>query len=355
MATIYSNIKYLQFREHLDAIKKGEVLAPIHIRIKPINRCNHNCWYCAYRAENLKLGEDMDLDDVIPEDKMMEICDDIIEMGVKAVTFSGGGEPLIYKPLPKVIEKLATGGVKIASLTNGANLKGSVADAFAKYGTWVRISTDAWNNESYTKSRGAKEGEFDKLLENIKNFTARDTKCVLGISFIVSKQNYTHVYEMCKKFKELGVNHVKVMGAIIDNDVKGNNLYHSEIKDEVQKQIKSAQNDFVDDSFNILNHYHDLDERFEKHYEFCPFLTYLTVIGADSKVYTCQDKAYTDLGLLGSIKDKSFKEFWFSKENKERIYSLNPCHDCKHHCVAHGKNLSILEYLDIDPEHGLFV
>jgi len=50
----------------------------------------------------MQLGEDMDQKDQIPEDKMMEIVEDLVNMGVKAVTFSGGGEPFLYKPLLKV-------------------------------------------------------------------------------------------------------------------------------------------------------------------------------------------------------------------------------------------------------------
>ena len=39
------------------------------------------------------------------------------------------------------------------------------------------------------------------------------------------------------------------------------------------------------------------------------------------------------LGLLGSIRDQSFKKFWFSDENKHNLYKLNPLNDCQHHCV----------------------
>jgi len=65
----------------------------------------------------------------------------------------------------------------------------------------------------------------------------------------------------------------------------------------------------------MVNHSHELEGRFEKKYTTCPFLQYLTDIGADCGVYTCQDKAFTKSGMLGSIKEKSFKEFLFSEEN----------------------------------------
>ncbi|ARJ66512.1 radical SAM protein [Magnetospirillum sp. ME-1] len=354
MSRLYSSLKFLRFTDHLKAVQDGRVIAPVHIRIKPTNRCNHNCWYCAYRTDDLKLGEDMDESHAIPEAKMFEITEDIIEMGVKAVTFSGGGEPLLYKPLPDVIDRLAAGGVKVATLTNGANLKGRMAEAFAKHGTWVRISVDAWDDASYVKSRGAKPGEFGKLLDNIKAFTDTGTKCVLGISFIVGQENHTRLAEIAQLFKQAGANHVKMSGAIVSNEVAGNNAYHAGIKDEVARQIAQAQA-LNDDTFHVLNHYHDLDERFQKDYHICPFLQFLTVIGADLQVYTCQDKAYTVEGTLGSIENRRFKDYWLSEENRSRVFGFDPSKLCGHHCVSHAKNVEIMEYLSLDPEHGVFV
>jgi len=354
MTRHYSNLKFLNFPDHLAAVSSGEMIAPAHIRIKPMNWCNHNCWYCAYRSDNVQLGGDINLRDRIPADKMLEIIDDIVDMGVKAVTFSGGGEPLLYKALPKCIERLATGGVNVAALTNGVNLTGKMADAFARHGTWVRISMDAWDDDSYQKSRGARPGEFDALMGNIAAFTATATDCVLGVSFIIGHENHGHVLDMCKALKGAGARHVKLSGVIIANEPAANNIYHDEIRDAVMAQIAGAEA-LADDGFSVLNHYHDVAERFEKTYHTCPYLKYLTVIGADLKVYTCQDKAYTDSGLLGSLENAGFKEFWFSEENRRALNAFDPSVSCQHHCVTHAKNLAIHEVLSIDPEHGKFV
>jgi 2-iminoacetate synthase ThiH len=91
MNVVYSSLKFLSYHEQLAALRERRLVAPVHIRIKPMNYCNHNCWYCAYRYDNLSLGEGMDTADQLPRDKMFEIVEDVIEMGVKAVTFSGGG------------------------------------------------------------------------------------------------------------------------------------------------------------------------------------------------------------------------------------------------------------------------
>jgi len=354
MSIYYSALKFLRFTKQLESIVNGESVTPIHIRIKPTNHCNHNCWYCCYRTNNLSLGEQMREADSIPEEKMLALAHEFVEIGVKAVTFSGGGEPLLYKPLPEVINVLAAGGIRVAALTNGSNLKGRVADAFAQHATWVRISMDAWDDASYQRSRGAKPHDFLHLIENISAFTARDTKCVLGVSFIVGHDNHQHINDVCRLLKDCGVNHVKVSGAVVSNDAVGNNAYHSAIKSEVAHQIEEAQS-LSDATFTILNHYHDLEDRFEKHYHTCAFLRFLTVIGADQCVYTCQDKAYTDSGRMGSIAERTFKEFWFSEENKHFLQFFDPSKQCAHHCVSHPKNLAIHEYLSLDQEHSFFV
>jgi Fe-coproporphyrin III synthase len=354
LSSIYNNQKFLQFPGRIQALREGRVLAPVHIRIKPVNKCNHDCWYCAYRVSNLQLGEDMDHDDVIPADKMAQIVDDVIDMGVKAVTFSGGGEPLLYKQLPETIKNLAAGGIRIGALSNGSNLKGRVADAFAEYATWIRISLDGWDDESYAKARDIKEGAFSQLIENLRSFSARSSKCTLGTSFIIDNKNYTHIYDICAQLKDAGVQHVKLYGVIINNDGRKNNAYHQDIAEETMALIEKAKA-LEGDGFSIVNHYHLLEDRFEKTYTSCPFLTYLTIIGADSNVYTCQDKAYNKDGLLGSIKDRSFKDFWFSEENKQRMDAVNPSKMCKHHCVSNEKNLTLIEHLSLDEDHACFV
>ena len=354
MPTYFSPLKFLHFKDHLEGLEKVKIVAPVDIRVKPTNHCNHNCWNCAYRVDNLDLGDEMVEKNSIPAERMLSLAHEFVSLGVKAVTFSGGGEPLLYKPLREVIEILAVGCVRVAALTNGSNLKGRVADAFAKHGTWMRISLDALDDESYVKSRGAKALDFSRLIENIRAFTARDSQCVIGVSLIVGKDNHKHILEVCALLKDCKVNHVKVSGVVVSNNAAGNNAYHLSFKGEVARQIKAAQA-LADDKFAVLNHSHDLGHWFEKQYDTCPFLQFLTFVGADQYVCACQDKEYTKLGRMGYIGCRSFKEFWFSEENQQFLKTFNPSVQCGHHCVSHVKNPAIHDYLALDYEHANFV
>lgn len=356
MGLLYTKMKVFHFKDKLDSLPQNmeKILPPIHIRIKPTNACGHRCSYCAYRADNLQLGKDMNARDYIPKDKMLEIIDDLAEMVVKAVTFSGGGDPFYYPYLLETVKKLSKTNVKFASLTNGSRLNGEIAELFAHKATWLRISIDGWDDESYSTYRGVPTGEFSKVMNNMERFKKIGGNCYLGISLIVDNKNAEHVYDFIGRLKDAGADSVKVSPCIVSNDGAENNNFHKPFFDSVKRLVTKAINDFGGSAFEIFDSYHELDGKFKKGYEWCPYLQILPVIGADLNIYPCQDKAYnyTD-GLIGSIKACSFKDFWSSGKNK--FFKINPSVVCNHHCVANTKNKLILEYLDSDIEHLGFV
>jgi MoaA/NifB/PqqE/SkfB family radical SAM enzyme len=353
MATVYSALKVFGYYGYANPLG-GTLRAPVHIRIKPVNACNERCWYCAYRLEDLSQGSEMKLRDSIPAAKMLEIVDDLIAMDVKAVTFSGGGEPLIYPQIAETVRRLARGGIKIGTLTNGVALRGDVAAAFAEHATWVRVSIDAADGESYARSRRVPAKFFEQVLDNVRDFRRRAGQATIGFSFIVNLDNAHVIEDFCAIAKRIGAHHVKLSACVVSNDAAENNAYHAPISELVGRNIAAARV-LESDCFQILDHYHAFAERFERPYAACPMQEFLTIIGADCSVYTCQDKAYTESGKLGSIKDRGFRDFWYSAENAARIRGWDARANCRHHCVSHAKNLLLTEYRALDPEHAAFV
>jgi sulfatase maturation enzyme AslB (radical SAM superfamily) len=356
MGTLYTKSKIFHYQDKLDSLPHNvdKILPPIHIRIKPTNVCAHSCWYCAYKADNLQLGKDMIKKDMIPREKMMEIIDDAIEMKVQAITFSGGGEPFLYPFLLDAAKKLASSQIKFASLTNGSRLQDEVSEVFAHHATWVRVSMDGWDDASYIKYRRTSDGEYTRILANMKTFKKLGGKCYLGVSLIIDKDNASHVYESLMKLKDVGVNSVKASPCIVSNDSLENSIYHRPFFDSVKEQISRAISDFSDANFEIFDAYHELDLKFKKNYNWCAYLQILHVIGADLNVYACQDKAYNlEEGLLGSIKNVRYRDFWMN--DKSKFFTINPSVVCNHHCVANTKNELVHDYLDVDKDHMMFV
>lgn len=356
MGSLYTSMKVFHYDDKINSLPdtSDEIKAPLHIRIKPTNICGHNCWYCAYRDGNLQLGKDMRKRDYIPKEKMVEIINDLEEMGVKAITFSGGGDPFSYPYLLESIKLLSETSIKFASLTHGANLNGDLAEVFALKATWIRISIDGWDDESYSSYRGVREGEFTKVMENIKNFKRIGGKCYLGVNIVVDKKNVVHLYDLIKRLKETGVDSVKVSACYISNNMDENNEYHRPLFGMAKEGISKAIHDYKEEKFEIFDAYNEMEERFDKDYTWCPYMQIVPVIGADLNVYSCHDKAYNiEEGLIGSIANQSFKDLWFS--DKKKFFNINPSSHCQHHCMVNRANKLILDYLNADKEHLAFV
>jgi len=354
MTLLYTKLKVFHFPEKLDSLPASvpAILPPLNVRLKPTNVCNHRCAYCAYRNDALQLGQDMDVRDFIPQDKMMEIVDDLIAMGVKAVTFSGGGEPFVYPYLLETVKRLAASDIKFASLTNGSRLTGEVAEIFAHRATWLRVSIDGWDNASYAAYRRIAEGEFSRLMQNMEAFQRFGGPCYLSVIMNVDATNAAHVYDLIRTLSATGVRSVKVAPVIQSNDGGVNNDYHRPYFESVAEQVARARAEFP--GIEISSGYQAQLAGFAKTYAWCPYLQIRPVIGADLNVYACQDKAYNLAdGLLFSIKHQSFRQGWSA--DKAQFFRVNPSQVCNHHCVSNDGNTFIHEYLDADPQHVAFV
>lgn len=356
MNNLYTPYKIFHYQEKIDSLPRHleKITPPIHIRIKPTNVCAHNCWYCAYRVEGIQLGKHMNKRDFIPKDKMLEIIEDCVEMGVLAITFSGGGDPFYYPYLLESVRKLAQTPIKFAALTNGVRLQGEIAEIFAHQATWLRISLDGWDAKSYAKYRGTKEEEYLHLIQNLNAFKKLSGSCYLGISLVVDQENASHVYESIKKFKELGANSFKISPCMVYDSQQACNKYHENYYHLVDEQVKKAISDFADETFEIHNGYHQQLENFSKDYSWCPWLQINPVIGADRKIYSCHDKAYNlEEGLLGDIHSMRLKDWWM--QSKEQFFSIIPSKVCHHHCIADRRNRMVFEYLSANRDHLGFV
>lgn len=353
-ATPYSNLKLFAHTEKLEAIKKGELAAPIYIRIKPTNACNHNCSYCHYGSGKYLELEGQEARNQIPWRKMEEIIDDISNMGVKAVTFSGGGEPLVYPYILPAMKTILEKGIDISIITNGQKLNGEIAEILSK-AKWVRISLDSAKAETYSRIRSITSNCFNEVCNNIKEFAKiKDKDCELGINFVISKENAREVYEAGKLMYDLGVNHIKYT-AMMTTDV---NEYHKSIKQNVIEQIKRVKAEFEQPGFSVIDLYEEdfkLSAKFERTYSNCVIKNVVTVIAADCKVYYCHDKAYLENGVIGDIKNQSFKEMWFSKQTLEKFKKFDAKRECNHHCVYDSRNILYNTFLSLNDNHINFI
>lgn len=351
--TPYSNLKIFHHQDILNKLETGERCNPVYIRIKPTNLCNHNCYYCHYKNPYLTLDE-YNPNDMIPYDKMMEIINDMKDMKVKAVTFSGGGEPLVYPYIEEAMNKIVEAGIDLSIITNGSMLCDEKARILSK-AKWVRISIDSIIPQNYAKIRGIDENALNRLLKNIEEFAKiKEESCELGVNFVIGMENYKEISDMAITMKNIGVNHVKFASLVSNQTEK----YHEDIKDEVIANLNDLSSKLNSEKFKIIDLYSsDFDnyEVFKRIYSRCPTKEFICIIAANSKVYFCQDKAYLKNGCVCDLTNQSFKQGWNSEEVIRKFKEFDARETCKQHCVHDSRNILINSYLDMDTNHINFI
>lgn len=348
----YSDYKIFSFPEKLESFKSGEIAAPIYVRVKPTNRCNMDCWWCIYSDSNRKKGEgehehlrtpmhsDMNESDSIPIDKMHQILEDFSEMGVKAVTYSGGGEPLFYKHIVEVMRKTLDLGIDLSIITNGELLSGERADVLAS-SKWVRVSMDYTSQEEMVRFRRVGKGSYERVIKNLSDFSViKDDDCDLAVNYIVHRDNFDDLVVFAKEMKECGVENVR-FSPMWTPDLQG---YHDPIIERVNEQLQEISS-LVDDGFSVNSTYVIEGHADVRSYPRCYYTEIVPVIGADQNIYTCHNKAYDNSGCIGSIKDGSFKDVWMA--SAEFFSNFDPRNMCSNHqCANDNKNLIIKDLVE---------
>ena len=99
-------MSHRQFTDYFDGIP----IYPIGVEISPSGICNAKCPYCLYRQDNNKLpGLDKDL---FNEDRMYSLIQEFILLGVKSITWTGGGDPPMHPSFPKFVRWANEAGLK---------------------------------------------------------------------------------------------------------------------------------------------------------------------------------------------------------------------------------------------------
>lgn len=358
MGSEYSNLKLFYHTDRIEMLKNGERCAPIYVRLKPTNRCNQHCYYCFYdnnnsHNNNVYSERYVNRTQEIPWDKMQEIINDFAEMGVKAVTFSGGGDPLCYPYIVETVNKLKENNIDYALITNGQALSGEKAEVF-KDAKWVRVSIESTNQETYRKIRGV--STYESVMKNIQNFSKiKNKNCALGVNCVVNEHNYKEIYELCKIVKNAGVGNIKFSPVNDGLDIVDNN---QSIRSCVSEQIKKAINELSDENFTIVDKYStDIEKRedYNKEYSYCWTRELFTIIAADQNVYNCIDKAYIESGKVGSIENQSFKEMWFSDKTTNKFRTYDIAKECNFRCIYDDRNKILNDVLSLDTNHVNFI
>lgn len=171
------------------------------LRISVTDRCNFRCRYCM--PEEI-FGPDYSFlsnDKILSFDEIERITRIFVSLGVRKLRITGG-EPLLRRGLPKLIERLhkIDGVEDIGLTTNGSLLKKFAPDLYKAGLSSVTVSLDSLEEERFFYLNGNRS-KVQRVLEGIQ--AAAEVGMKIKINMVVQKgKNEQDILQMAQYFKE---------------------------------------------------------------------------------------------------------------------------------------------------------
>jgi MoaA/NifB/PqqE/SkfB family radical SAM enzyme len=360
----YSNLKFLHHPNRLQVLRDGGQIAPVHAQLIISDLCSHACSFCSYRWEgnvSNQLFHVLNNDGkknhnparFIPIEKIRELIDDFVTMDVKAVQFTGGGEPTLHPQHLEAFQYALDNGREISLVTHGCLLKPETIETLMR-ATWVRVSIDAGTPATYASIRRVAESQFRKATDNLRLLCHRrdetGSPVVIGVGFVVTKENWREVVQAAELAKELGADNLRI-SAVFQPDGA---TYFADFYEAAATQCKIAES-LSDSRFKVVNMFGnrlaDLTLG-SPDYPRCGYMQWTTYIGGDLNAYRCCTTSYNEQGLIGSLKNQRFVELWNSQAKRDDFETFD-ARGCER-CMFNNQNRAIA-YATAKPTHENFV
>ena len=324
---------------------------PLVVELDPTAVCDLACPGCI-SADLVSIGNSFS------KDRLMEIGQEFIDSGVKAVILIGGGEPLAHPKTGELISLLGQNDVHIGITTNGSFIN-RFLEPISEYANWTRVSVDAGSNELFTILRPTKGGrsKFERIIDNMR-MLAKTKKGILGFSYLIQteadgpgiKKNTHEIFQAAQLSKEIGCDYFEVKPTYQFRDDAVHKLMKHKEKymNEAKEQIEML-NSLEDDNFKILkaiNLEHSLNGvnvKQPKSYKKCPS-THLRTTVTPSGVYICPYWRGKKDFKIGDLNKMKFSDLWNGSERAKIMDKTDISVTCSGiHCLRDETNKKCIE------------
>jgi radical SAM protein with 4Fe4S-binding SPASM domain len=170
------------------------------MRLETSHICNLRCVYCNNSIDFVH-------DDEIPYALLQKCVIEARQLGAESVVVIGGGEPLMYPQIRELITDIYDNGMIPVIITNGFNLTEELCAFFFNKNVSLLLKCDSFNRKTQDYLCG-QHGSHDAILKAIELvmdtgfFTPKSEQLRAGLSFVVTKINYTDIlpiWKFCRK------------------------------------------------------------------------------------------------------------------------------------------------------------
>lgn len=214
--------KVFKHLDRLSAWQRGETPAPVTLEWDLSNRCPYGCAECHFAYTHTK-GPWTRQDRRVPilHDRGGDLADtsqvsvwlrEAAQAGVKAVVWTGGGEPTIHPDFGYIVRQAAGVGLQQGLYSLGATIEPETAVWLRDVLAWVVVSLDAHTPDQYAAEKRTPASNFARACQAIRSMTGGTS--VVGVSFLLHEHNYGQAAEMVALARSLGASYTTLRPTI---------------------------------------------------------------------------------------------------------------------------------------------
>lgn len=343
---------------HLDRLQQiqetGHTSAPINVEIDLSNRCSLGCQWCHFAYTHTRgplAGKREKPGAATPGGDLMElelaktIVAELVDAGVRSITWTGGGEPTLHPDFDEIVRCTAEYDISQALYTHGGHITAERAALLKEHLTFVYVSLDAADAASYKRDKGV--DRFWAACDGIRLLAEAPGDATVGVGYLVTEQNWPDCPAAVKLTQGLGADYIQFRPTVIYNQAvpgvpAGDTAW---IWGAIDSLRPLEDEPGVEVDLDRFRAYRDWDGH---GYDTCVWSMLQTCITPNGKVWACVSKREHAAAEIGDLSVETFEEVW----ERHTVAKVNK--DCRVMCRGHLANVALTEIVRSRP-HPEFV
>lgn len=350
----FNPLKIWHHADRLRALAADQDIAPVTVEVDPVAYCNHRCFWCVDPEHKPVTA---------PRNFLWMLLEELAQFqvngfGVRGIVFKGGGEPTLHPDFPELVTKARDLGFEVGVVTNGSRLLApGVAEALARYASYVRISVDGPTPETHQRIHGV--SDFPEIIAGVKRLVAQrqNRHPIIGLSFALDHAMIPVIPEAIRLGESLEVDYVLLRPPFFEEVGRASTMSPLQAE-ELRQQLKQAVQRHTGDMLVMIGLWKgdaesDIGENFsldtsgrrdyhrhtkmpiEHRLRQCWASPLLAVVAADGHVYGCCNLRYLNDWCFGQVayeRGITFATIWQSTQ-RQRVLQRMHATDCIVHCT----------------------
>ena len=365
---------------HLDRLAEWQLHGdtfPIQMEINLTNYCNEACRWCISAYSHLsnpamtaqekeqrstKLKESSMISGHPERQRGLDLrhlqvfLERARGKGLRAVTWSGGGEPTTHPDFMGAVRSAAANDLEQGLMTNGL-FKSSYVPELGDTLRWLRVSLDTLSAARYEEQKITKG--FGQVIANIRQLV--NYRVQVGVNMNLAAWNVDEILQMAQWCRDEGVDYFQVRPILgLPFAMTHNAPYRTqpEIDWAKVKPLLLEAETYSTDNFRVAiswDKFEDVcsdDGKFGRTYKKCLYHYFFCVLNANGDLCVCMYHLGDDAFTFGNIYENTLDEIWAGPKRREVInmcatnLDLSTCQVC---CKGHeiNKTMHLIENPDL--------